>query len=157
MKLHDALRCKNRLVGRLRDVRHEIVENNITLVGNEPDVDIDALMNLETLVRRKLIELKTAIARANNPIQHYIVDMIELRSWITTLRAIPTEHGLVRPRGLYGESHGEPIEQQAQLKKADVDEEIRSVEMEIAKIEAGLAEFNAKTEIDVDVPDSLMF
>ena len=157
MKLHDALRCKNRLVGRLREVRHEIVENNITLVGNEPEVDVDALVRMDRDIFEKLIELKTAIARANNPIQDRIIRMVELRSWITTLRAIPTEHGFVRPRGLYGDVQGEAIEQKACLRRSDVDDEIRMVEMNIAKIETNLAEFNAKTEIDVEVPENLMF
>lgn len=157
MKLHDALRAKNRLVAQLRKVRQEIVDGNVTLVGNEPDVDVKNLMELEESIFAKLVELKTAIARANSPVQDKIIRMVELRSWIAVLRTIPTEHGLVRRYGLYGEGRGEPVEQKAQLRKTDVNEEIRCAEMDIAKIEAELAEFNAQTHIDVYVSDDLIF
>ncbi len=144
VNLSRALKLKNRVVHRLAQLDALIATYNSTAEDNQ-EYDVRELYKLRTDLAAKLVQLKVAVNAANQPIQHLIFQLAEYKSLVAMLNKINTRHGAT----VEGYS-GVRISYVAQLRKPDVDREVRRVEQEIDRIQDELDQFNHKTPIQID-------
>ena len=115
MKLYKALREKNLLVGKLKELTMKIQRNNTIIVGNEFDYDILELMTERDEIMSDLITLKLKIQEATAPITESIYILAELKAKSHMLQGISTEAGTITER--YGEG---TIEKERVLSPRDI-------------------------------------
>lgn len=156
MTLAEAMSCRKRLAGRLQRVRNDVRTNNRSIVGNPTDVDVNDLMVLELSIYEKLCELRTAIAVANQPIWGSLLRMSEIKDRIGFLGSIPTDRG-VQPASRWGLREEQSSEWDAVLKRSDVTEAVASLEKELVGLQREVERYNHATQIDVEVPEVLLF
>jgi hypothetical protein len=139
-----ALKLKNRLAGRLAKLDNTF-ENYNSVPAGADRLDIKALYAERGQLVAQLIELKVAINAANQPVQRTIYELGELKSLVALLTRTSTKHGKV-VEGY----HGNEIEYVAQFRKADVDREVRRLEVRIDRLQEQLDAFNHRTTISLD-------
>jgi hypothetical protein len=144
VNLSRALKLKNRVVHRLSQLDTLITTCNSTPEDNQ-EYDVRELYKARMIVAAKLVQLKAAINAANQPIQHLIFELAECKSLVAMLNKINTRHGAI----VEGYS-GARVVYTAQLRKPDVDREVRRAEQEIDRIQDELDRLNHKTLIRVD-------
>lgn len=140
-----ALKLKNRLAGRMTHVQGLVSQYNTVLKEQAGQVEVAALIKERDEIMENLISLKSAIQRANAPIQEAIIRKGELSSRIEWLKTINTTDGVVR--------HGyqnTAMEYTATLKKLDVEQQTRQMEKEIDRLQDQIDEFNATKKIEID-------
>ena len=156
MTLAQALKVKNRLQERINRLRQWIVDENSILAENERSGDIEEALDDLLCLEEKLLELKTAIAEANVPMIPTLQEMNLIRERLRFWGTVPTDTGLVpERRSLLSDSS--PLEYEAYLTKADIEHRVRAGERLLASLQDKLDAFNARTEINVDVPEALVF
>ncbi|MEW4571492.1 hypothetical protein AB1L88_26760 [Tautonia sp. JC769] len=144
INLSRALKLKNRVVHRLSQLDTLIITYNSTQEDNQ-EYDTRELYKARTHLAGFLVELKTAINAANQPVQKVIFELAECKSLIAMLNKVDTKHG---PH-LEGFSSVR-INYVAQLRKAELDREVKRVEREIDRLQDELDRFNYKTLITID-------
>jgi hypothetical protein len=157
MNIAQAMKARKRLVAQLQRVRSDIRDGNRIIVGNTRDVDIDQTMDRESALFEKLVELRTAIAVVNTPIWGKLLRMTELKEQVGFCRGIPTQSGRSVGRRSFMSDESPEIEWEVHLDKDNVDNFISDVERELATLQDEVDEFNATTEIDIDIPNDLLF
>ena len=156
MTLAQALKVKNRLQGRINRLRQWIIDENSILAENVRSGDIEEALDDLLCLEEKLLELKTAIAEANVPMIPTLQEMNLIRERLRFWGTVPTDTGLVpERRSLLSDSS--PLEYEAYLTKADIEHRVRAGERLLASLQDKLDAFNARTEINVDVPEALVF
>lgn len=158
MNIVSAMKARKRLVSQLQRVRNDIREANRVVIGEKRDVDIEALIAREAAIFEKMIELRRAIAVTNAPIWGDLMRMIEIKGKIGYLRGIPTKAGKdLGGRRSFMMDEAPDVEWEVHLAKADVDTQISDLERHLATLQDGVDQFNAQTEIDVEIPPELLF
>jgi hypothetical protein len=143
INLSRALKLKNRIVHRLGQLDTLInTYNSTTEEGQE--YDVRKVYKARVILASDLVRLKVAINAANQPVQHLIFELAECKSLIAMLGRIDTKHGPTAE----GYS-GVRVNYVAQMRKPDVDREVRRVEREIDRIQDELDRFNFRTTIPV--------
>src|SRR5262249_28078630 len=89
-------------------------------------------------------DLKTAITQANVPVQSTIYSLAELKSLIALLQGLNTKHG-----GFVEGYAGTTVQYVAQLRRGEVNDEVRRLEAEIDRLQDRLDTFNHTTRIAV--------
>lgn len=144
INLSRALKLKNRVVHRLGQLDNLITRYNSAPEDNQ-EYDVRELYEARASLAGRLVELKAAISRANQPVQSLIFELAELKSLIAMLGRIDTKNGPVAEG--YSATR---VVYVAQFRRAEVDREIRRVEREIDRIQNELDQFNYRTLIAVD-------
>jgi len=144
INLSRALKLKNRVVHRLAQLDGLIVNFNSTVEDNQ-EYDVRELYKGRMVLAAALVRLKTAINAANQPVQQLIFEVAECKATIAMLNKINTRHGPT----VEGYS-GTRVNYVAQLRKQDVDREVRRIEKEIDRLQDELDRFNHKTLVTVD-------
>jgi hypothetical protein len=144
INLSRALKLKNRLVHRLSQLDTLITSYNSTPEDNQ-EYDVRDLYKGRTDLAKLLVELKTAINTANQPVQKQIFELAECKSLIAMLNKVSTKNG----PSLEGFSAVRVL-YVAQLRKPEVDREVKRVEQEIDRLQDELDRFNYKTLITID-------
>lgn len=142
MKLYQALKKKNLLVGEISELVYKVKNNNSIVKGNTRDYNVQELYEELIDKKQELTILKAAIQLANAPICQKIYHLSELKSTVDTLRKTSCNNGIVASR--YGDVS---TEYEAQWSQKAVDESIKTIRAEIGKLQDELEEFNYKTEI----------
>ncbi|MCD6434836.1 MAG: hypothetical protein J7L15_00380 [Clostridiales bacterium] len=146
MKLAKALKEKNRLVKKIRELQVDISTYNSVVSDSEREVDIKSLMTELDQKVNELIVLKTKIFEASRPIRESIFRLSELKSKTSFLSGIDTTRGKVRSRHVM--SSDATVEYNAVLTKIDVDSLIENSENEIDSIQEEIDTFNHTAEIE---------
>jgi hypothetical protein len=141
--LAKALKLKNRLAGRVGQLSQDMKAYNSSLEGAEVVDVLQRYAERAALVAR-LVELKTAITRANQPVQRAIYTLAERKALLSLLGELNTHHGTVT------HFHQPPVRYVAQLRKEQVDQERRRLEEEIDRLQEELDRFNQATVLAVD-------
>ncbi len=128
-QLSRALKLKNRVVHRLSQLDRLIISYNNTLDDNQ-EYDVKDLYKVRADITQFLINLKTAINAANQPVQSVIFELAEAKSLIAMLGKIDTKNG---PQ-LEGYS-GVRVKYVVQLRQVVVDREIKRVEQHIDRLQ----------------------
>lgn len=94
----------------------------------------------------ELIDIKTRITRANQPVQDKIYRLSELKTKIRFLKTIPTTEGKA-PSGKTYYSQSEMLVWESTIKTTERDENIVDLGNEISKIQKELDAHNFNTSI----------
>ena len=149
MKLARALKEKNRLVGEVNRIKAIIIRDNsleLKRVGNK-DREQQWIDYRDAVV--KLVEIKTAIFKANAGIYETIVCMSEKKAELAWITDLNTQDGVEEIQN-FSNDNVVKKEYSAYLKQSDIDSYIVSLQKDIADLQDELDEFNAKTEITVE-------
>lgn len=139
-----ALKLKNRLTGRLNRVQRDIQMFNSVLQEQVDKVDINSLYTIRSEIVDCLISLKTKIIVNNVDIQEKIIRLGELKATLSWLPSINTRDGKERH-----DYQNTDVVWSATLKKADIDNSIKSIEAEIDRIQDDIDYFNNTKKISV--------
>jgi hypothetical protein len=143
ISLAKALKLKNRLAGRVTQLTQDVKNYNSREEGSEV-LDVVQRYAERIEVVGRLVELKTAITRANQPVQRTIYTLAERKAQMTLLNELNTNHGAVT------HYHHATVRYVAQLRKEQVDQEKRRLELEIDALQEELDRFNQATLIEVE-------
>lgn len=144
MKLSAALKEKNKITKKIAEIQKLVNQHNSVIKGNSRPFDVAAkLTELDTLTE-KLVQIKAAIAAANQPINRHILHVGELRSQIAFLRKLDVKDGF------HNERYGSGVtEHESQVKQADVLTLIEKKEGEIESLQEIIDQHNHGTEITI--------
>jgi hypothetical protein len=142
--LSRALKLKNRMVQRLAELDELIVTYNSLPLG-QMEYDVRVLLRERLELAMQVVELKSAISQINQPLQKTIFEMAECKALVAMLKRVSTRHGPV----IEG-YQSTRIDYAAQLRKTDIDREVRRVEKEIDRLQDILDRFNYQTSIAVE-------
>lgn len=134
-----ALKAKNLLVKEISNLQEKIQIHNSSMVGAENPYNTKNLLSTLEQKIQELINLKTALSKANQPIQSKIYFLSELKSLVTHLKPISTTSGTI-PGSRYGSA--EPIVYIAQITLLELDELIKNKEALIASVQEDIDQFN---------------
>jgi hypothetical protein len=143
--LAKALKLKNRLAGRVAKLTADIQTYNSTQDGAER-LDVRGLWEERAAAVRRLTDLKTALARANAPIQPAIFELAELKAEAALVAGLNTKHGTFQE----GYPTAGAVTYVAQVRKADADRLAEGLERRIDELQDRLDTFNTQTTIPVD-------
>ena len=147
VSLAKALKIKNRVAGRIAQLSQDIKTYNSRQEGAEViDVQRRYVERAELVAR--LVDLKTTINQANQPVQGVIYTLAERKALLSLLNEINTQHGAV------SQYHQVPVNFVAQIRKEQVDQERLRLEREVDSLQEELDRFNQLTTVLVD-PDLL--
>jgi hypothetical protein len=138
------LKLKNRMAQRLRELDELITTYNSLPVG-QIEYDVRQLLRERLELAMRLVAVKTAISQANQPIQKTIFEMAECKSLVAMLKRISTKHGPV----IEG-YQSVRLDYAAQMRKADVEREVRKVEKEIDRLQDELDCFNYQSSVTIE-------
>jgi hypothetical protein len=141
--LSRALKIKNRMAQRLGELDELMVNYNSLPLG-QMEYDVRQLLRERLELSMHLVELKTAISQVNQPVQKTIFEMAECKALVAMLRRVSTKHGPVVEG--YQSTR---IDYAAQMRKTDIDREVRRVEKEIDRLQDILDRFNYQTAIAI--------
>lgn len=85
-----ALKIKNRLAGRLAQLRMLISTNNSRDEDNPRICDVRLVLDEASKLKQRLVEVKTAIANANQGIVQTIIELEETKGELAWLRELDT-------------------------------------------------------------------
>jgi len=150
-----ALKIKNRVAEKLRKAEKEFMRVNsyrVDLgVDNPPEEVWDKLVSL----RSDLWHLKSAIAKANAPVQDAIFEMAEIKAEISYLGGLTTTNGKVavntnRYAGFSEDSDSDKfVEYKAYFNRKEVEERVEDLQADLDTLQERLDHFNNTTKIDV--------
>lgn len=144
MNIKQALKRKTKLVKEINDAFGNVLAYNSVSEGTErpysPRISLEIWKNLND----ELIELKTAIHRANAPVYDKIFKLSELKNQIKLLKGLDCTSG-VPPRSRYDVSDSPA--RVADISVIERDNLIKEYEKEIDTIQDFLDEWNFKTII----------
>ena len=148
IKLHTALKLKNRLVGEVARLQSVLARENSRRDDNPSKVDAGKVDSLLRTTRHKLVRLKTAIAAANIPIYAALARMEETKSALAFYQTLNTREG-VETVATYKDNV--TYNHTAYLNREAVDELVASFQEEINAAQDEVDSFNASTTITVDL------
>lgn len=142
MNIKQALKLKNKLVTQIKEQYDIAKAHNSIEQGNPRRYSaLKAIANAEKLAV-ELIELKTKIHKANQPVYGLIFEMSELKNQIKQLKSIPVDEGKVTER--YGSV---TAIKEVELDIAQRDSLVKALEDKIEAIQDKLDTHNATTEL----------
>ena len=143
INLSRALKLKNRMVHRLGQLDSTITTFNSTTEESQ-EYNVRKVYKARVIMAADLVRMKVMINAANHPVQHLIFELAECKALIAMLGRVSTKHGPT----VEGYS-GVRVNYVAQMRKPDIDREVRRVEREIDRIQDDLDRFNYRTKITV--------
>jgi len=144
MNIKQALKRKNKLVVLIQQEYAKMISYNSYEAGTvRPYSAVEAMGKWNGYIN-ELIDLKTAIHRANRPVYDKIFRLSELKSQVKQLRSLNCTEG--KERNMYSRET-EPILKTAEIGLLKRDEMVSVMEAEIEDIQEKLDVYNAITEI----------
>lgn len=146
--LSRGLKEKNRLAGKLAQLREQISGSNSHEAEVPQDVDVTKAMAEAKGVEQRLIAVKTALAKANAEIVGTIIALEEVKSEIVWLKGLNTKEGTFKSRS-YGETTVEVYKTtiHGAEKLAMIDE----LQKRANRLQDELDDFNSSRRITIEV------
>lgn len=143
-----ALKEKNRVAGRLAKALNLVSRENSQDSNVPRGVDVGATYAQAKELRKRLVETKTAIALANQPIVGKIIELEEIKSEISYLNGLDVKEGV-----FVSNSYNSTVtnEYSAVIKKQQVLEEVERLQSRADRLQDELDEFNALTKVEIEV------
>ena len=158
LQLNKVLKIKESLEESIKRDDTNIQKYNSIIVGNKRPIDIRKTIENLTLKEKQLVILKLAITTANlqkhegEELTNY--DYVFMLSNRKRLKAVYTSPKMKTTDGC-SESHTGPINYEAIILQNELNDELKKIDQEISEIEIKLANFNHKTEIEVNLYNEL--
>lgn len=142
-----ALKLKNSLVKQISTLQMKMELYNSYTVGSETPYNTkNVLTELENKTQ-ELVNLKTALTKANGPIQDKIYKISELKSMVGRLKNISTNAGKSSSRSYGGVS--EPIEYKATITTLELEDLVKTKELQIESLQEEIDTFNHTAKIEL--------
>jgi hypothetical protein len=150
VKLARALKEKNRLVGEINRLRKLFERENSRLENTKSTSSREKIWKDLENATDKLVQVKTAIFLANAGVYQKIVEMGELKSFISWLECVPTSEDShqIPERGENGITYME-VKRTAFLNQEKVDSKILDVQKLIAQLQDEIDEYNATVAVEI--------
>lgn len=142
MTVKQALKQKNKLVADIKACYDIAEKHNSIEEGNVRRYSVKAKLDEAADLTRQLVELKTKIHQANQPVYSKIFYMAELKGLVKQLKKISVEEGKVTER--YGSIQAVKV---VEINVADRDKMVKDLELVIEKLQDELDVHNATTNI----------
>lgn len=142
MNLTKALKEKKKLIKKIDENFNRFKEYNSVEEDIKPIYDATESYNNFTSLTNQLVDLKTRIQKANQPIYSKIFEIAELKNQIQKLRSVDTTNGIVKSR--YDTS---VVTYKAVFGKLEMDIMISNLEEKIESLQSEIETFNAITII----------
>ena len=142
MNVKQALKVKNKLVTEMKASYAILQKYNSIEEGNPRRYSMmNTLEKIKTL-QAELVDLKTKIHKANQPVYDKIFALAELKGMIKELKKVSTEEGKVNER------YGSVVSvKEVELNVTDIDAAIAVLESQIEGLQNELDIHNATTQI----------
>lgn len=144
MNLTKALKHKKKLAKKVDDLYLRFVSNNSHKTTKQPNYNPETVFNEWMNAVDELVDLKAKIQIANNPIQHKIFRLAELKGVIARLKNIDTREGEYTE---YNSGISVAVEYKAFLNVIRKDELVSKLEDELETLQDEIEAFNAITKI----------
>ncbi len=144
MNLAKALKLKNRLSQKIKELEIEIQTENSIRSDSTRKIFIDNLMKEYNKTIDKLVNLKITIFVASTPMRETILRLGELKSKIMFLKGINVTEGMVSNFEI-------ETKYEVTLDKIYIKKEVKNCEDMIDDYQEQLDKFNHTTEIEMDV------
>ena len=146
MTIKQALKYKNKLVKKISDEFAKVSGYNSVEELSKRPYDVNVAYETYRQMVQELVELKTKIHKANQPVYDKIFLLSELKSMVVTLKALDCSEGKASSK--WGRSLGEePTMKTSVISIVQRDNEVEKLEQEIDNIQELLDTHNATTEI----------
>lgn len=142
MKLYQALKEKNKIVGKINELTSLIQSKNSLLKNNPNQFDLDDLLNQLNSEKSSLISLKTRMYITNKPIQEKIFLLAELKNDVKFWSNLNTKQGTEFDR-----FSKETFEYVAHFDEVTARNKKEEIQKEIEKIQEELDYFNHVTDL----------
>ena len=149
LKLHTALKLKNRLAGEMTRLQQIVRRENSRRNDNPSKVKTGDVFAELNSTRTKLVALKSAIAAANVAIYPKLAEMEEIKSFIVFLQTLNTREG--EEVAFVGGDKTATYTWQVFLSQEVVDSMVKMQQDKIAELQDEVDTVNAATTITVDL------
>ena len=146
MKIAKALKEKNKFLRELGKLLTKVQKNNSVIEGKTRAYSSKEMFIQANLKILELVELKTKISLANEPIQSKIYKLSELKSLVSIIKELSTEEGPQESSHSWEDTNKVFI-YNSEIKTVEKDEMVQNIENEIEKIQEELDIYNHTTEI----------
>ena len=146
-----ALREKNRVAGRLREIRGLISKENSKDKRQVRKIDVRGLLQEEEMLHRRLVEIKSTIALANQGVVKKIIELDEAKSEVAWWTGIDTTDGVNESGTGYGVTREKEYE--AIVNQSEILEKSAVMKRRIESLQDEIDEFNAMTRIEIEFDD----
>ena len=140
MKLAKALKQKNLLAGEVAELKAVLAAQNSRAARQPFDYDTRAVLAQLRARTDELVSLKARLAAANVHAYPQIFRLAELKGLVASLKALPTKEGVFNEPHGFGQNT--EIAYVAQIKRAEADALVESLQAEIVSLQDALDEFN---------------
>lgn len=142
MNVKQALKQKNKLVTEMKVAYGILQKYNSIEEGNPRRYSMTNTLEKIKTLQAELVELKTKIHKANQPVYDKIFALAELKGMIKELKKVSTEEGKVNER------YGSVISvKEVELNVTDIDSAVSILETQIEGLQNELDVHNATTQI----------
>jgi uncharacterized small protein (DUF1192 family) len=142
MNVKQALKVKNKLVTEMKAAYGILQKYNSIEEGNPRRYSMTNTLEKIKTLQAELVELKTKIHKANQPVYDKIFALAELKGMIKELKKVSTEEGKVNER------YGSVVSvKEVELNVTDIDAAIAVLESQIEGLQNELDVHNATTQI----------
>jgi hypothetical protein len=141
MNIKQALKKKNKLVGDIKKEFQKIAAHNRIMEGNTRPYSITESLEKWISLTNQLVELKTSIQIANQPVLNKIFLLAELKSQVKSLSMLDCSSGIERSH------YSEPYKWESEIDTGKKDALIAELENKIESIQEELDQFNHNTLI----------
>lgn len=146
MKIHKALKVKNRLVGEVVRLQEILKRENSRRSDNQSTIIPENVYSELISTFKKLTLIKTAIKQASVPVYEKIERIAELKGYINFLNTLPTRKG---EETILHPTHEKIVYQWTSfIDKEKQDDLIVAVQKEINEYQDEVDTFNAVTEVN---------
>ncbi len=146
MKIHKALKVKNRLAGEVANLQEVFKRENSRRSDNPSEVQRSELKEKLDAKRAELFKIKGAISQATAPITPKLAELEEAKAEKNFLAGVPCREGKeVIPMG--GATPPLTLLWTAYLNRAALDTELETVQHRINALQDEVDEFNARTDV----------
>lgn len=142
MNVKQALKEKNKLITSIKALQEIVKTHNSIEEGNVRRYSVVTTLGTITDLTTQLVDLKSRIHKANQPVYHKIFLMAELKGQVKLLRTMPVDEGKVSER--FGSSFSV---KEVEINIAERDTMVKSLEKQIEQLQDELDVHNATTEI----------
>ena len=142
MNVKQALKVKNKLVTEMKAAYGILQKYNSIEEGNPRRYSMTNTLEKIKTLQAELVELKTKIHKANQPVYDKIFALAELKGMIKELKKVSTEEG----KG--NERYGSVVSvKEVELNVTDIDSAVSILESQIEQLQNELDVHNATTQI----------
>lgn len=141
MNIKQALKKKNKLVGDIKKEFQKISTHNRIMEGNNRPYSMTESLDNWIALTNQLVELKTRIQIANQPVLNKIFLLAELKSQVKSLSTLDCTTGIERSH------YSEAYKWESEIDTAKKDALITELENKIESIQEELDQFNHHTLI----------